>query len=313
MPYKLFPQTPADSFLRQINPSLGPLCRTNWSAGHIERNRRIYDYELVFFSSGSGRILTENGVFDCRSGSVAVIPPALPHCTVSDSPMERWCIHFDWFGDCPVHAGNGDIFVYMDEAPFLEKQCAKPPPEVMQVHFPLFRQLDKTEAGTFRQLIQDFFLADTGKRSGELKRQGLFYAILGNLLEELSPATNGNVWKNNRFLSAKNIIDSDFADPELNCTAVAVAVGMSTNHLAKLFRTMTGLSTQEYLTMRRMELARELLSGSSAGVAEIVEQCGFNDANYFARYFRKCQGMSPSQYREENAKGRGKNGAQCGT
>ena len=88
---------------------------------------------------------------------------------------------------------------------------------------------------------------------------------------------------------------------------------MSTNHLAKLFRTMTGLSTQKYLTMRRMKLAKELLSRTSDGIAEIMEQCGFNDANYFSRYFRKCQGMSPSQYREAFLKGTGQNGAQQGS
>lgn len=299
MPYKLLPPPPPDSLLRQICPTLGPVCKTNWAAGHIERNRRIYDYELVFFSSGKGRVLTENGAFLCSAGTVVVIPPGLVHCTVSESETERWCIHFDWYGDCLSHTEELDFFVYMDEASFHSEFCAKPPPEPLKIHFPLFRQLDKSEVSSFRHLVQEFFRSDRETRGGELKQQGLFYTILGRVLEEAPAAAAGKGWKNSRFLTAKNRIDSSFSDPELNCTALAESIGISTNHLTKLFRAMTGLSTQEYLTMRRLEHARELLSGTTGGIAEIVEQCGFSDANYFSRCFRKHHGMSPTQFREK--------------
>ena len=302
MPYQLFPQTAAESFLRRINPALGPACRTNWEAGHIERNRRIYDYELVFFSAGEGRVVVGDGAFSCKPGSVVIIPPDLPHCTISETASERWCIHFDWYGECPAHTEAPSVFVYMDDdTPFREELTAMPPPEQMNIPFPLFRQLDKTDIIPFRQLVQAFFAAETEHVAGELKRQGLFLAILGEVLKNVFPHSGGIVWKNSRFLAAKNIIDSNFADPDLNCTSVARQIQMSTNHLAKLFRSITGLSTQGYLTMRRMELARELLCESSAGVAEIVEQCGFTDANYFSRYFRKHHGVSPTQYREKHA------------
>lgn len=300
MPYQLFPQTAPESLLRKINPSLGPACRTNWAAGHIERNRRIYDYELVFFSVGEGRVLIGDGVFLCRPGSVVIIPPGVPHCTVSETVTERWCIHFDWYGECPAHTEAPSVFVYMDEEDsFREELTAAPPPGQLKMSFPLFRQLDKTEVVSFYQQVQEFFAAKPESAAGELKRQGLFLAVLGRALEDVSPKIENAVWKNSRFLTAKNIIDSNFADPELNCTVIAGEIMMSTNHLAKLFRSMTGLSTQEYLGMRRMELARELLSVSSAGIAEIVEQCGFTDANYFSRYFRKYHGMSPTQFREK--------------
>ncbi len=297
MSYQLFPQTAAGSLLRKIKPSLGAVCRTKWSAGHIERNRRIYDYELVFFSMGEGRILIGDGVFLSKSGSIVIIPPGVPHCTVSETATERWCIHFDWYGECPAHAENGPVFVYMDdEATFREEWIASAPPEQMGTLFPLFRQLDKTDILPFYRLVQEFFDVKPENMSGELKRQGLFLIILGEVLKSIPSKTESVIWKNSRFLTAKNIIDTDFADPELNCTGIAGEIMMSTNHLAKLFRSMTGLSTQEYLSMRRMERARELLRSSTGNVAEIMEQCGFTDANYFSRYFRKYHGMSPSQF-----------------
>ena len=85
----------------------------------------------------------------------------------------------------------------------------------------------------------------------------------------------------------------------------------------RLFNYVTGvplcMSCRDEREQKFQEVKKFVQDCKTAGINEIVEQCGFNDANYFARYFRKCQGMSPSQYREENAKGREKNGAQCGT
>ena len=299
MSFKLFPQTSPDSLLRKINPSIGPVCRTKWEKGHVERNRRIYDYELVFFGSGSGRVLAGDRVFFCKSGSMIIIPPALPHCTISDTQTERWCIHFDWFGDCTAHLSETPVFVYTEEElPFVETETAQPPPENVGLDFPLCCELAQTELGKFRHLLQEFFLTDTETPGGELMRQGIFLTILGNVLTFASGGHISARIRNSRFLAAKNIIDSNFTDSGMNCADVAEKIGMSVNHLAKLFCSMTGLTTMEYLTMRRMERARELLLNTQEGIAEIMEQCGFSDANYFSRYFRKKHGMSPTQFRE---------------
>lgn len=36
----------------------GPVWHSTWPPGRVEPNRRIYDYELVYFANGSGRIIT---------------------------------------------------------------------------------------------------------------------------------------------------------------------------------------------------------------------------------------------------------------
>jgi AraC-like DNA-binding protein len=44
--------------------------------------------------------------------------------------------------------------------------------------------------------------------------------------------------------------------------------------------------------------SKRLLTFSGLAVAQIAEQLGFEDAAYFARYFRKAVGMSPTDFRE---------------
>ena len=173
-------QTSQSSIARLIRPSAGPIACTNWEAGHIERNRRIYDYELVFFNQGKGHVITENQVFICSPGSVIVIPPDIVHCTVADTKMERWCIHFDWYGDCRAHITEEPIWVYTDHHDSWNPALiAQPPPESIQLEFPYKRDLDDETAQTVMDFIRQYLLLESRHFSRELLRHGLLWQLLG--------------------------------------------------------------------------------------------------------------------------------------
>ena len=76
----------------------GPVWHSTWPPGRVEPNRRIYDYELVYVSSGKGRVATGERSYYCDAGSLVIIPPRLLHYSDAESGMERWCLHIDWFG-----------------------------------------------------------------------------------------------------------------------------------------------------------------------------------------------------------------------
>lgn len=104
-----------------INPVLSTLWCGTFEAGHIEANRRIYNHELVFFSKGSGRVIIKEQVYSCTRGTVIIIPPGVIHCTIADSDLERWCIHFDWE---PAKKTPEPPFEYSDSGDrFMENQC----------------------------------------------------------------------------------------------------------------------------------------------------------------------------------------------
>ena len=79
-------------------------------------------------------------------------------------------------------------------------------------------------------------------------------------------------------------------------SALAGALGISTSHLSRVFRQATGETFERYVARRRVEMARVLLLDPAHNVSTVARQCGFKDASYFARVFRKIVGCSPAEY-----------------
>jgi two-component system response regulator YesN len=56
---------------------------------------------------------------------------------------------------------------------------------------------------------------------------------------------------------------------------------------------------KEYLTSLRIGKAASLLRNTNLPVTEISLQCGFKEANYFSKFFRKYMNESPLDFRQK--------------
>ncbi|MBN1671808.1 MAG: helix-turn-helix domain-containing protein [Kiritimatiellae bacterium] len=96
---------------------------------------------------------------------------------------------------------------------------------------------------------------------------------------------------------ALQLVDAAPAAP-LDAARLSVHAGISASRLGALFRAGVGCGPMKYLQDVRMALARRLLTDPYRTVQEVARLCGFEDANYFSRLFRRRQGCSPSAYRQ---------------
>jgi AraC-like DNA-binding protein len=77
---------------------------------------------------------------------------------------------------------------------------------------------------------------------------------------------------------------------------VARSVGYDPDHLNRKLKRETGLGLRALRDRVRLESAQSALR-ASATVAEAAAGCGFDDPNYFARWFRRQTGRTPSAWR----------------
>ena len=95
----------------------------------------------------------------------------------------------------------------------------------------------------------------------------------------------------------KDFIEEHLAE-ELTIADMAAVVHMSQFHFARAFKAALGESPHRYLTQRRMEWARVLLSVTRLPVAEVAHRVGFANKSHFLAQFRKATGMTPKAYRD---------------
>ena len=87
---------------------------------------------------------------------------------------------------------------------------------------------------------------------------------------------------------------------ELKLDYLAELVHFNGQYLSRLFKQETKNTLTQYITACRIEKAKHYLSYSSDyTVVEISRKCGITDSNYFARVFKKYEGVSPSQYQQQ--------------
>lgn len=159
-------------------------------------------------------------------------------------------------------------------------------------------------AAKLSELFEIF--AREGDGSAQLAR-ALLYALLLFIREEsrgdIAPrrAATSSARHTRAIAMAREYIDSNLAKP-ITLFDIARHLGMSTYHLSHVFSRESGFSLSTYITDKRMERARGLLEDPRVRISEAAYAVGFNDANYFAKSFRRHTGVSPSQYREANCR-----------
>jgi two-component system response regulator YesN len=84
---------------------------------------------------------------------------------------------------------------------------------------------------------------------------------------------------------------------QISISTLAEEVYLTPTYLCVLFKQTTGSTINEYLTMTRLEKAKQLLADSNIKLYDVCYEVGYLSPSYFSRLFKKYVGISPSEYR----------------
>ena len=83
---------------------------------------------------------------------------------------------------------------------------------------------------------------------------------------------------------------------KISIEEIARAIGFSRKYLSMIFCQTMGITLRDYITQKKIELAKSMLSGGEASLKTIAFQLNYNDYSSFSRAFKKESGLTPYEY-----------------
>jgi AraC-like DNA-binding protein len=160
---------------------------------------------------------------------------------------------------------------------------------------------DREAIACIKRILKEERERETGY---ELSIKAYAYQLLALLLrrhvakivDDRALARQVNDWE--RLEGALEIIKTQLTE-KVTLRELARAAHMSEHHFCRVFKRVTGQTAVAYIIRLRIARAVELLQEGRMNMTETASAVGFDDSNYFSRAFKKCVGMSPSEFRKQ--------------
>lgn len=115
-------------------------------------------------------------------------------------------------------------------------------------------------------------------------------SILQNEKMESTAAT-----KNENVLKIMNFIEQHYRE-NIRLEDIANLLYLDKSYVGRIFRRHTGMSIKPYINMRRITLAKKLIS-TGRQATEVYLECGFENYCTFYRVFKKLVGVTPEEFK----------------
>ena len=112
------------------------------------------------------------------------------------------------------------------------------------------------------------------------------------------------VEENSKKLSQKVTIITKYIDDHLSekiaLKDIADYIGLSEIHTSRIFKKEVNMRLVEYINVKRIEKAKQLLINTNLKIKDIASRVGIDDQLYFNKIFKKETGLNPRDFRKKN-------------
>lgn len=124
--------------------------------------------------------------------------------------------------------------------------------------------------------------------------------LVGNIIHEMEKLRKDRMHM--QYEKIERYMDENYMHDTLSMEMMSTDIGLSQLSINRVLKAKTGCTFIQRLTAKRMSQACHMLVDTDIPVARIAEAVGYSNANYFVRYFKQHNGMTPGTYREQNQK-----------
>jgi AraC-like DNA-binding protein len=234
--------------------------------------RVISSHELILVRRGRLEMWEEEQTFSLGEGQTLHLWPGRRHGGIGILPrgLEFYWIHFEVTGS-------------------QRKTNLINVPQVRQIARP-----DKLES-LFRLFLDGQEVGDLDPCSANLITLLMLYEVA-----QATQAQSKDSERTNTLAErAKNYIHIHYYR-DISPGIIAEALGYNPDYLGRVYREVYHHTLTEAIHRRRVKKACDYLRDSDLTIEEIATACGFADAGYFRRIFRRYRHSTPIRYRNAN-------------
>lgn len=227
-------------------------------------------YEIFCFLSGDARYFVEGTVYNLKPDDILIIKKSETHTLLIRSPLpySRFVINF-----------NTDALSEMQRSAFLSLLNKKPLGKMNRI------SSNETEKSRWKHYMETIVNADS------IDTKQMYLAVLLNELCE-------NLGKNNDENSCETIEEDliEYINQNLmtlsSLDKICKHFFISKTHLNRKFKKVTGSSVWDYIVVKRLIVAKDLLM-KGAKPNEVYQRCGYSEYSSFYRAYKAQFGVSP--------------------
>lgn len=240
----------------------------NWDSGRI-----LDDYYLVFISMGEG-IFESAKTPSCKikEGTCFILFPGIWHRykpSVKSGWEEYWVGFKGYYPEMLMkNFDPASPFIKTGRNDFL-----------LKLFHSLIEQVQHGAPG-YHQMIS-----------------GTTLQILG-FIQTVSQFHQVNINTTSKLVEEAKFLIREAVPNTYNIEQVLSKLPAGYSKLRKDFKTVVGISPNQYLLNLRLAKVKELLVNTSLSISEIAYQTGFESASYLSKIFKKKNKISPKAYRE---------------
>ena len=231
--------------------------------------------ELFYIVGGRGQFLIEDQLYPVNTNHLVIINPNVTHTEVSlnAQPLEYIVLGIEGVELSITENSNGQ-FCILDH----------------------FESMDITSS--LRNILREMELKQPGY---EDICQAFMEILIIRLMRSTGlsvPSEPQNSVGNHQCAAVRRYIDHHFKE-SLTLDQLAEEAHMNKFYLSHAFKQEYGVSPINYMISRRINESKYLLAETDLSLSQIAQLLGFSSLSYFSQVFRKTQGISPMEYRQD--------------
>ncbi len=239
-------------------------------------------YLLKYCIEGNGWYEIEGKHYSVVSNQFFILPMDKPHSYGSEDG-KKWTVYWIRFG--------GSL------APYFSTEFIKPT---------TIKEGVTSRIGYRQNIFEEMYnVLDKGFTLDNLRyATSLLFTYLGSF--KFLPIYRSSMEKTTEAVTASAMMEEivhfmqENVEKRITLQDLSNYSGFSISQMSYLFRKHIGYAPMTYFNMLKVKRACFLLTRTPLKIHQICYKLGFEDSYYFSRLFKKNEGISPGQYRQNN-------------